>query len=144
MAYRMTKSERIRRRAWARDETYLEAIQLDVDIRDRFPLEWKLLAHDLDVTEKKEKVTLYVDRSVARMYRGLGNGYQGVMNRVLRVWMQAKTADWLEMEAKILELERDLVTKKSMRSGVPLRERPGFDESVADWPEAEMPGESDG
>ncbi|MGR3320366.1 MAG: BrnA antitoxin family protein [Pseudooceanicola sp.] len=144
MAYRMTKSERIRRRAWARDETYLEAIQLDVDIRERFPLEWKLLAHDLDVTEKKEKVTLYVDRSVARMYRGLGNGYQGVMNRVLRVWMQAKTADWLEMEAKILELERDLVTKKSMRSGVPLRERPGFDESVADWPEAEMPGESDG
>ena len=55
--------------------------------------------------EPKEKVTLYLDRSVARMYRGLGNGYQGVINRVLRVWMQCKAADWLAGGA-VAERER--------------------------------------
>ncbi len=38
-------------------------------LREDLPLEWHLLEVDHPVHEKKEKVTLYLDRSVARMHR---------------------------------------------------------------------------
>ena len=85
MVYCMTKSERIARRNRSRDEIVVQAIQLDFDVPDKLPAEWKPIAHDMGVTEKRAKVTLCLDGSVARMYRQLGQGYQGVMNRVLRV-----------------------------------------------------------
>ncbi|WP_375688628.1 BrnA antitoxin family protein [Pseudooceanicola sp. LIPI14-2-Ac024] len=135
MAYRMTKSERIARRNYSRDHAFLETVSLSHDVTKRFPLEWKLLAHDLDVTERKEKVTLYVDRSVARMYRGLGQGYQGVMNRVLRVWMQAKTAEWLEVEAMIINARYDEIRARERDARALGDARPGWDAEVEEWPE---------
>ena len=47
---------------------------------------------DVDVEEPREKVTLYLDRSVARFYRGMGHGYQARINRLLRTWAQMKIA----------------------------------------------------
>ena len=94
--YRMTRSERRARLNWARDEFVLDALALPDDMPDRLPAEWKLILHDADVTEKKEKVTLYLDRAVARMFRAMGKGYQGRINRILETWMQMKMASFLK------------------------------------------------
>jgi uncharacterized protein (DUF4415 family) len=138
MPYKMTKSERRARLNWARDQFVLDAIELEIDMPDRLPHEWKMIALDLDVTEKKEKVTLYLDRSVARMYRGLGQGYQGVINRVLRVWMQCKTANWLDDEVMVLKDRQDRIFAKQLMSGESYRDWPGYDENVMDWAEERL------
>jgi len=139
MPYRMTKSERIARRNWARDSWVLEQMELPWDLPDRLPAEWKLIAHDMDVTERKVKVTLYLDRSVARMFRELGQGYQGVINRVLRVWLQCKAAGWMDDELTILKGRQVNIMRKQMMSGLSYREYPGWDESLEEWAEARMP-----
>ena len=138
MPYKMTKSERRARLNWARDQFILDQINLEADIAGQLPHEWKQIALDLDVTEKKEKVTLYLDRSVARMYRNLGQGYQGVINRVLRVWMQCKIAGWLDEEMSILKDRQERVFAKQLTSGGSYRDWPGLDEDVMRWAEEQL------
>ena len=72
-------------------------------IRDEVPDEWHILEFDYPVTEKKEKVTLYLDRSVARCFKAMGNGYQARINALLRAWMQMKIGGFLKLEDKMLE-----------------------------------------
>jgi hypothetical protein len=50
------------------------------------PEAWPLIRQDVDVDEPKEKVTLYPDRSVAKVFRAMGVGHQARMNRVLATW----------------------------------------------------------
>lgn len=133
--YQMTRSERRARMNWARDEFVLDALSLPHDMPDRLPAESKLILHDADVTEKKQKVTLYLDRSVARMFRGLGPGYQGVINRVLRVWMQCKTAGWLDEELSMLRDRQTQIFEKQLKSGASYRDWPGYGEDVFEWAE---------
>lgn len=56
--------------------------------------------------EKKEKVTLYLDRSVARCFRGMGRGYQARINQLLRTWMQMKIAREVEIDEALNERRR--------------------------------------
>ncbi|WP_348540471.1 BrnA antitoxin family protein [Shimia sp. R9_3] len=49
--------------------------------------------------ERKEKVTLYLDKSVARFYRAMGKGYQARINRLLATWAQMKIAEELHIDA---------------------------------------------
>ena len=78
-------------------------------IREEVPDEWHLLELDYDVTEKKEKVTLYLDRSVARCFKAMGKGYQERINALLRAWMQMKISEFMYTEEKLLERAEFLV-----------------------------------
>lgn len=96
---RMTKAERI-----AREGLMKNLIHLNRDgwissmIGDEIPEAWHTLEADLDVEEKKEKVTLYLDRSVARFYRAMGTGYQARINRLLATWVQMKIAHEIKLD----------------------------------------------
>ena len=135
MSYRMTKTERIARRNFARDWYVLDQMSLPPEeLRAVLPREWHLLEWDVDVTEKKEKVTLYLDQSVARMMKAQGAGYQGLVNRILRCWVQAKMGQLLELESHLEERRTEVIEAHGAARGQP---RPGWDEDVADWAEDE-------
>ncbi len=72
-------------------------------VREEAPDEWHMLEFDYAVTEKKEKVTLYLDRSVARCFKAMGKGYQERINALLRTWMQMKINEFLRVEEKLIE-----------------------------------------
>lgn len=57
------------------------------------PEAWHLVEMDVDVLERKEKLTLYLDRSVAKIFKAMGAGYQARINRVLATWVQMKMAE---------------------------------------------------
>ena len=62
------------------------------------PDAWAMLEADVACREKKEKVTLYLDASVAKFFRAMGQGYQARINRLLALYAQAKIAEsrWFE------------------------------------------------
>ena len=98
------KTQRIAKERLGR---YLQQARLDDDlnegIREIVPQAWHRLEHDIDVTEPKVKITLRVDRSVAKFYRAWGNGYQARINRILATYAQAKIAEFLKMEKEFYE-----------------------------------------
>ena len=102
---RMTKSERI-----ARERLIYHLWRSDLDltldeevVRAQVPDAWHTLEADLDCEEPKEKVTLYLDRSVARVFRAMGKGYQGRINRILGTWVQLRAAGLMKTERKLEE-----------------------------------------
>ena len=66
-------------------------------LKDKVPDEWWTLEMDFECTGPKDKVTLYLDRAVARMFRAMGQGYQARINRILELWLQMQiAAPWHE------------------------------------------------
>lgn len=61
--------------------------------RKEIPEAWHTLEMDVEAEGPKEKVTLYLDRAVARMFRHMGKGYQARINRILETWLQMKIAE---------------------------------------------------
>ncbi len=61
-------------------------------LKHKVPDEWWTLEMDYICDAPKEKVTLYLDRPVARMFRAMGKGYQGRINRILELWLQMQIA----------------------------------------------------
>ncbi len=119
-APRMTRSERIARRNFSRDWFVLEMMDLNLDeMRAKLPEDWHLVEHDADLTEPKQKVSLYLDRSVARSFQAMGKGYQGVVNRVLRSWMQAKAAQMLELDAQLKARQDRVMQARPLKDGGP-------------------------
>lgn len=96
---RTTKTERM-----ARDSLMKNLIALQRDewlvgaLREQVPEAWHTLEADLDVWEPKEKMTLYVETSVARFYRAMGHGYQARINRILATWAQMKIAGEVRLD----------------------------------------------
>ncbi len=66
--------------------------------RDEVPEAWETLELDLDVEAPKEKVTLYLDRTVVRMFKGMGKGYQARINRILELWLQLKISQKVQSQ----------------------------------------------
>jgi uncharacterized protein (DUF4415 family) len=68
------------------------------ELEGAIPDSWAMLEADVACSEKKVKVTLYLDASVAKFFRGMGKGYQERINRLLRLYAQAKIAEvrWWE------------------------------------------------
>ena len=64
------------------------------------PETWATLEEDVDVTERKVKITIRLDESVVKFYRAMGVGYQARMNRVLQTYAQMQIAQvrWFEGE----------------------------------------------
>jgi uncharacterized protein (DUF4415 family) len=93
------KSQRIAQEKLGR---LLQLGQLEDDVndlmREMIPQAWHRLQYDIDVEEPKEKITLRVDRSVAKFYRSMGKGYQERINRILATYAQARIADRLTVE----------------------------------------------
>lgn len=108
------------------------------------PPEWQHL--DMTPVPERAKITLRLDKDVTKFFRGLGPGYQGRMNLVLRAFMLAylsdtlgrvsddvQTADWsglsvdekheLEMEISYLKLVREMRERRAQRKSLPQRRK---------------------
>ena len=88
---RQNKTERLARDRLIRNlRTFQEDSYFEFTLHQQIPEAWATLEEDVDVEEKKTKVTLYLDDSVAKFYRAMGNGYQARVNRVLATYAQLK------------------------------------------------------
>ncbi len=105
---RMSKIERTSRDVLMRNLIYLmQEKWIPRVISDELPEEWHSLLHDVEVTEKKQKLTLYLDRSVAKFFRDMGVGYQARINAVLSTFARMHITRHVELEKrlnKVLEL----------------------------------------
>lgn len=70
-------------------------------IRKEIPDAWHMLEADIDVEEPREKVTLYLDRSVVRVFRAMGKGYHRRINHLLATWVQMKAGELLERDDRL-------------------------------------------
>ena len=96
---RTTKTQRIAQQKLMHDLIHLmRADWIPATMAEEIPEAWHTLEHDLDVTEKKVKVTLYLDASVAKFYRAMGRGYQARINRLLATWAHMKLAEEVRLE----------------------------------------------
>jgi uncharacterized protein (DUF4415 family) len=95
----MTKAERIARQKMMRYlyEESIDQTDLSLELRDKVPLAWHTLEHDLDVDEPKMKITLRLDASVAKFYRAMGPGYQARISRILGLWANMKIGEALRV-----------------------------------------------
>ena len=64
----------------------------DYHVQAQVPEAWDTLEQDVDVEEKKIRITLRLDASVAKFYRAMGKGYQARINRVLATFAQMRIA----------------------------------------------------
>ena len=76
-------------------------------IDKHIPQAWDTLERDVDVVEKKVRVTLLLDESVAKFYRGMGTGYQARINRVLATFAQMRIAQVKVAEARIAKFRAE-------------------------------------
>lgn len=76
----------------SRDDDWLGELQRLI------PDAWRTLEVDVPVTEKKEKVTLRLDESVAKFFRAMGPGYQARINRLLATYAQMRIAEVYKLE----------------------------------------------
>ena len=118
----MTKSERLARRRlmyhlWLQDEDSLPLSEIRAEIPDA----WHTVEADFDCYEPKQKLPLYLAQSVARLFKGMGKGYQARINRILQLWLQMKMARLVEESAGLIE-RRQQVLAREKRTG----ERPGW------------------
>jgi len=86
-------------------------------IRDLTPEAWDTLEADIDVEEKKVRVTLLLDESVSKFYRAMGKGYQARINRVLATFAQMRIAEVrraeAEQEALDAQIDREWEVEKA-------------------------------
>ena len=114
----LTRTERIARdrlfrHLWeGRDDHLSEAL------REQVPDAWHTLEYDLDVTESKVKLTLYLDTSTAKFYRAMGAGYQARINRILGTWAQMKIAGLIATEAHMAKRREALLAGERARMGL--------------------------
>jgi len=94
--------ERLYRLFWEWTLQEKETAFLDT-ARKHVPEAWAFIEADLDVDEPKDKVTLYLDRSVAKLFRAMGAGYQARINRILATWAQMKMAELRALEMDYLD-----------------------------------------
>ncbi len=88
-----------RLRTIAQEQAHLKLMMtlddLEVDVRDArlrealIPAEWGRLEKTAPVRPRRRKVTVALDEEVARWFKGLGAGYHGRINAVLRTYMLA-------------------------------------------------------
>lgn len=79
------------------DDLFLETARREI------PDAWRTLELDVDAEEPKQKVTLYLDRRVAQMFRRMGKGYQARINRILETWLQLKMSEKAVLRKETLE-----------------------------------------
>lgn len=123
---RMTRTEKLARRRliyhlWLAEEDELPLARM----RAELPEAWHTIEADIDCMEPKRKVTLYLDASVTKMFRGMGQGYQARINRILATWLQMKMAGLTQEDvalgnrrARLLAKERESDARPGWGSGM--------------------------
>ncbi len=143
MTTRLTKQdrialERLKYHTWLLDGDDWDATMALYELT---PRAWHTLMADIDCEEPKEKVTLYLDKSVARTVKAMGKGYQARINRLLQTWLAMKAAGKLEAAEQIWAFRGEAVARKEQirREGgkAPIIVQPG------DTPPTEEPPEVD-
>ena len=100
LTQRLSRDKLIR---WFAEESLSDQRVLEYTMRDEVPAAWHVLEYDLDVSEPKVKVTLWLDKSVAQFYRAMGKGYQARVNRILALYAHMKIAKFLDLEKAMNE-----------------------------------------
>lgn len=95
------------------DNTFLERARREI------PEAWMTLELDLETHEPKEKVTLYLDKSVVKMFRAMGHGYQARINRVLETYLQLKISENIAFEMDALEAIRKAAKDRRLNEEAP-------------------------
>ena len=87
-----------------RDRELRDLVRLSQDkmiarmLAEEIPEDWHMIMHDIPTYEKKEKLTLYLDKSVAKFFKTMGNGYQARINRILATWARMVILEDMELE----------------------------------------------
>jgi uncharacterized protein (DUF4415 family) len=126
MGDRLTKTERIARNKLIRHLSEARGDMLDDALEGMVPDAWHTLEADLDVEEPKVKVTLYLDTSVAKMFRAMGTGYHARINRVLATWLQLKIAGLLREREEIERRFGQIMARESAALEAGEEDPPGF------------------
>lgn len=82
-----------------------EENELDYHVQALVPQAWDTLERDIDVEEKKTKLTLRLDDSVAKFYRAMGAGYQARINRILATFAALcikRTKDFIQESGRLV------------------------------------------
>ena len=134
-----TKGPKTRRLAEARfyQLLFLSNVMESNDVffevaRKEIPEAWQTLEMDVETEAPKEKVTLYLDRAVITMFRKMGKGYQGRINRVLETWLQMKIAEKGELRKRVMERVRDAREDKN-REDVGDKMQAEYETLVEEW-----------
>lgn len=117
----LTKSERYARqrliyhlwRADGEDELPLHRMAEEV------PEAWHTIEADIDCYEPKVKLTLYLDASVAKMFRAMGTGYQARINRILNTWLAMKMGGLMAEDAALMQRRADLLETEKETGRLP-------------------------
>ena len=110
---KFTKTQQMHLERLMLNAQHLESEDLsDYDIRHLIPVAWDTLERDVDVNEKKVKITLRLDESVAKFYRAMGEGYQTRMNRILATFAQ------MRMGQVTMENERVAAEMRKIREAI--------------------------
>jgi len=143
MPTKMTKQdrialERLKYHAWVMDG---EDWDISQALYQLAPSAWHTIMADLDCHETKDKVTLYLDKSVARSFKAMGKGYQARINRILQSWLAMKMSGSFDTFQAIQKHKADMMERreKMRKEGttVPIPTKPG------DTPPTEPPPEVD-
>ena len=87
------------------------------ELRDEVPDAWHMIEADFDCHAPKQKMTLYLDAPVAKMFKVMGRGYQARINRILATWVEMKIGHVMETEKIMLADRRRAIMTMPMRRG---------------------------
>lgn len=108
-----TKTARLARERLRRALAGLEEdADLWATVQETAPEAWGTLEQDLDLPEKRVKITLRLDASVAAFFRGTGPNYGERINRVLATWAQMQIGE-VRRETERLTRERALAERRA-------------------------------
>ena len=109
MPTRFTKQDRIAHERYMYHSWLLNQDGMDVAsfFEHEIPAVWHTILHDWDVDEPSEKITLYLDKSVARGFKAMGRGYHKRINRILQSWLQLKIMDAFKKEEFLKKHKKD-------------------------------------
>lgn len=82
-------------RALDREHRFMDAYSR---ARDLVPEDWHLHEYNAPMTPHRTKITIRLDADLVKWFRHIGFGYQERMNTVLRAYMNAVLAKYVESE----------------------------------------------
>jgi uncharacterized protein (DUF4415 family) len=62
-------------------------------VQREVPQAWATVEEDIETDEPRVKVTLYLDQSVARLFRAMGKGWHDRINRILATYAQMRMGE---------------------------------------------------
>ncbi|MEL7300495.1 MAG: BrnA antitoxin family protein [Pseudomonadota bacterium] len=93
----MTIKERV---SWMRSLEGMRQLEYDLhdtfNFNETFPREWFEIWQGEDRDTKTVRMTIRVDADVVRFFKSMGPGYQPRMNKVLRSFMHARLAKFID------------------------------------------------